>query len=283
MLEPAEIMALSIPPADGFDEEDDPSATLDAGMLPGCAVFRTPSLSLVRMLQFGDSMLPIGGFAFSSGVESAVQKGVVHDAETLRRFTLTALEQAARGDAVAVAWGVRTVAGPGGEALPENRPEQREASLRRLEDIDHEVFARKLSEETRSMSSRMGKKLAEMSAHVTGRTLMAEWLERIRAGQTPGTYPATLALLFADLGMSVKQTLTVHQYGVAMTILNASLRLLRVTHLDTQAILFGLGPEFEAQCELAARLPLRQMSNYAPMTDILAAVHVRAHVRLFMN
>ena len=52
-------------------------------------------LSLSRMMQFGDSMLPVGAFAFSNGLESAVQKGVVHDAETLRQYTHTALEQAA--------------------------------------------------------------------------------------------------------------------------------------------------------------------------------------------
>ena len=36
-------------------------------------------LSLSRMMQFGDSMLPVGAFAFSNGLESAVQKGVVYD------------------------------------------------------------------------------------------------------------------------------------------------------------------------------------------------------------
>ena len=35
------------------------------------------ALRLCRMLQFGDSMFPVGGFAFSGGLESAVQKGVV--------------------------------------------------------------------------------------------------------------------------------------------------------------------------------------------------------------
>src|SRR6476619_4591943 len=57
---------------------------------------------LSRMLQFGDSMFPIGAFAFSSGLESAIQKGVVTNAATLRAFTRTALEQAARADCIAL-------------------------------------------------------------------------------------------------------------------------------------------------------------------------------------
>src|SRR5262249_48417493 len=57
---------------------------------------------LARMLQFGDSMFPIGGFSFSSGLESAIQKGVVADAITLRAFTRTAVQQAARGGGMAL-------------------------------------------------------------------------------------------------------------------------------------------------------------------------------------
>ena len=74
-------------------------------------------LSLSRMMQFGDSMLPVGAFAFSNGLESAVQKGVVHDAETLRQYTHTALEQAAKGDAVAVVWATRAAKGLNGKGI----------------------------------------------------------------------------------------------------------------------------------------------------------------------
>jgi len=238
-------------------------------------------LMLARMLQFGDSVLPVGGFAFSGGLEAAVQKGIVHDAATLREFTLTVLEQAAHGDAVAVAWGVRAarLRHGGGHAGDAAVPE----ALSRLTEIDHEVFSRKPNEETRLMTVRMGKKLAEMSVHAAEAPLMRAWLDLIRDERTPGVYPVTLALLFGELGLEPEQALMVHQYATAMTILNAALRLLRVTHLDTQAILFGLGPELAGQCRLAADLPLARMAAYAPLIDILAAVHVRGRVRLFMN
>ena len=58
---------------------------------------RTAAL-LARMLQFGDSMFPIGGFSFSCGLESAIQKGIVVDTATLADYARTAVEQAARGD-----------------------------------------------------------------------------------------------------------------------------------------------------------------------------------------
>lgn len=242
----------------------------------GAALAPGDPLLLARMLQFGDSVLPVGGFAFSGGLEAAVQNKVVRDAETLREFTLTVLEQAARGDAVAVAWGVRAVRGNADGAPPA-------AVLDRLTAIDHDVFSRKANEEMRLMTVRMGKKLAEMSAHAANTPLMREWLGLIREERTPGVYPVTLALLFGELGLDLEQALMVHQYATAMTVLNAALRLLRVTHLETQAILFGLGPDLAAQCRRAAGLPLACMAAYAPVIDILASAHVRGRVRLFMN
>ena len=44
----------------------------------GTSVSVTATL-LARMLQFGDSMFPIGGFSFSGGLESAIQQRVVTD------------------------------------------------------------------------------------------------------------------------------------------------------------------------------------------------------------
>lgn len=252
------------------------------------------ALDLARMLQFGDSMLPTGAFAFSSGLEAAAQKKVVHDAETLRQFAETALEQAASGDAVGVAWAVR--------AARLARGGENSEALDLLRMVDNALFVRKLPEESRSMFTRTGKKLAEMGAAVTAAPLATRWLELIHADSVPGTYPVTLAVLFAAMREGsapavptepapavppddplVQEALTVHLYGVVMGILNAALRLMRLTHIEAQSVLYGLTARFDELAGRAATTPLECMSNYAPMTDILGAAHARAHVRLFMS
>ena len=65
-------------------------------MTAGAEAVAAPNTAvrLARMLQFGDSMFPIGSFAFSGGLESAIQKGVVRDVDTLQAFARTAVEQA---------------------------------------------------------------------------------------------------------------------------------------------------------------------------------------------
>jgi urease accessory protein len=223
---------------------------------------------LARMLQFGDSMFPIGGFAFSGGLESAVQKRVVTDVATLEAFTRTAVEQAAMGDGIAVVWAHRAAAA---------------GDVDELVRIDRRVYARKLSSETRTMSVRMGKKFAEMSAEVTAAPFLAAWRDRIEAGDTPGCYPVALAVNFAAQGLPARDAFVVHQYGVAAMILSAALRLMKVSHIDTQRMLYRLNADAEAAYEAAARASLADMAGFAPLAEILAAAHVKAHVRLFMN
>lgn len=223
---------------------------------------------LARALQFGDSVFPVGGFAFSGGLESAIQKRVVTDAETLHAYARTAVEQAAMGDGVALVWAHRAAAA---------------GDLAEVIRIDQCVYARKLSGETRTMTVRMGKKFAEMGAEVIGAALLAAWRGRIEAGATRGCYPVSLAVNFAAQGLTARDAFVVHQYGVASMILGAALRLMKIGHVDTQRILYRLNAGADAAYEGAAATRLADMAGFAPLAEILAAVHVKAHVRLFMN
>jgi urease accessory protein len=235
---------------------------------PDAAAPSASAAQLARFLQFGDSMFPVGAFAFSGGLESAIQKRVVTDRPTLAAYVRTALDQAAMGDGIAVLHAHRAAAA---------------GDLDELCGIDERVYARKLSSETRTMTVRMGRKHAELAVEVTGAPIVADWHARILAGATPGCYAVALAASFAAQGLTARDAFVVHQYGVASMILGASLRLMRVSHVDTQRMLYELGPHTDAAYESAAVARLEDMAGFAPLAEILAAVHVKAHVRLFMN
>jgi urease accessory protein len=224
--------------------------------------------NLARLLQFGDSMFPVGGFAFSAGLESAVQKRVVTDARTLEAFARTAVEQAAMGDGIAVVCAHRAAASGDFAAVVR---------------IDRQVYARKLSSETRAMTVRVGKKYAEMAAEVSGAPSLVAWRDRIAGGATPGCYPVSLAVNIAAQELPARDAFVVHQYGVATMILSAALRLMRIGHVETQRMLYRLNADVDAAYATAARATLADMAGFAPVVEILAAVHVKAHVRLFMN
>lgn len=222
----------------------------------------------MRMMQFSDSMFPVGSFSFSNGLESAVAQGIVTDVPSLREFVLSAAHQGATCDGIAVLAAHRgATAGDFSAILA----------------ADHAVIERKLNEEARTMSTRMGKKLAELGGRLAGETLFNKWLAAIASGETPGTYPVGLGIAFAEMGSPEEDAFTVNQYGVAMTLLGAALRIVRVDHLATQEILFEVNQSAGREYAAVRDYGLDDMSNFAPMIDILAAVHVKAHVRMFMN
>ncbi|MGC2219958.1 MAG: urease accessory UreF family protein, partial [Pseudolabrys sp.] len=135
------------------------------------------------------------------------------DTATLAAYARTAVEQAARGDGIALIAAHNAATAADFDALVQ---------------IDNVVFARKLSEETRTMTVRMGKKFTEIGLQVTDLPFLRRWCEYIEAGTTPGCYPISLAINFAVQNLSAREAFVVHQYGVAAMILGASLRLMRM-------------------------------------------------------
>ena len=106
--------------------------------------------------------------------------------------------------------------------------------------------------------------------------LLRTWRECIEKSVTPGCYPIALAINFAVQDLPARQAFVVHQYGVTTTIVSAALRLMKVSHIETQKILYELTGSAAGMYEAAAAARLSDMAGFAPMTDvILAAVHSR--------
>lgn len=223
---------------------------------------------LLRVLQFGDSVLPVGAFSFSGGLESAIAEGIVHDLMSLRQFVATAAQQAATADGIAL--------------LHAHRAALR-GDLAAVVVIDRAVLTRKLNEEVRTMTTRMGRKLAELGEHVRADSLTADWLAAIRAGTSPGTYPVAQAVSFAGFGLDECEAFAAHQYGVAAMITGAAVRLMRMNYLDAQSILFEVNAAAADDYEAIRDLALDDMATFAPQLEIAAAIHLRATVRMFMG
>lgn len=223
---------------------------------------------MMRVLQFGDSVLPVGSFSFSNALESAVQADVVRDEASLGEFVLAAVGRAGTSDGI---------------ALLEAHRGALDHDMERVIAADMAVYQRKLAEEARTMTVRMGRKLAEVSTSAVEAPHVGQWLGRVRDGESPGTYPAGLGVLFADLGSPEADAFAVHQYGVAMTTLSAALRLMRIDHRRVQSILAAASETVPGNYTAVRGASLSDMAGFTPMGDILAAIHVRSHVRMFMN
>ena len=223
---------------------------------------------LARLMQFSDSTLPVGSFAFSNGLESALQTHVVTDPASLLEYVTLMTRQAARMDGIALLHAHRAAVAGDFDAIL---------------GADHELACRRVGEEQQLMTLRMGKKFAELALKISSFPGLDRWLAAIKADQTPGCLAVGQAIAFAQLGADEGEAFVVHQYGIGSMILSAALRLMRIDHLDTQRILFTVLKRVQDDYQSIRGLSLEEMSTFAPVFDVLVAHHTTTHVRLFMN
>lgn len=228
----------------------------------------TNILSLMRLIQFSDSAFPIGTFSFSNGLETAVHEKIVYDAQTLEEFTQSVALQAAYSDGIAALLAYRAAQNKDYDEIVR---------------IDKRLLQFKMNDEARLMQKRMGKKMAELCAYVLNDSLINKWLEDIKNEVTPGSFPVAQALAFASENMSEIELFSSHQYGVINMVLGAALRSVRVSHFDTQDILYKLSEQIPDLYDEAKTMDLDDMNSFVPQIDILASLHEKGKMRMFMN
>lgn len=224
--------------------------------------------SLIRVMQFSDSALPVGGFSFSNTLESAIDVGLVHDYATLNEFSESLLRQAATTDCIA--------------ALNAHRATIR-GDYNAIIRCDKALLARKANTEQRLMSQRMGRKMAELCAEMTSDKSLLRLTDDIATSRTSGCYAVVQGVVFAICGIGERELFAAICYGTAAMVLNAALRTMRITHRQTQRILYTLAERIEYIYDDIRELDIDQMHSFSPQVDILAAIHEKGAKRLFMN
>lgn len=225
-------------------------------------------IKVMRLLQFTDSQFPVGTFSFSNGLETASFEKIVTNAKTLEDFARSQSHQAAFSDGVAALQAYRAY---------------KSGNHEKCKEIDQYLYAFKMNDEARLMGVRMGKKLAELGVRLYDDPFVKEWLDAIMKGETPGMYPVAQGIMFALAGVTEKDLFCSHQYGVINMVLGAALRCVKVSHYDTQQILETLSDDIERLYEKASAMELRDMNAFYPELDILASLHEKGNMRMFMN
>lgn len=224
--------------------------------------------AISRLLQFTDSTFPVGTFSFSNGLETAAYENIVTDAASLEEFAKSQSIQAAYSDGVAAIHAFRAF---------------NKGDYDSIVEADKMLLLFKMNDEARLMLKRMGKKLAELSSKLFDSDIVMRWLEDIKADKTPGTYPVAQGIAYAAAGISERDMFAAHQYGVVNMVLSAALRCVKVSHYDTQKMLFNLSNRMGEMYDEASQMQLKDMNAFFPELDILASLHEKGNMRMFMN
>ena len=223
----------------------------------------------MQLLQFTDSTFPVGAFSFSNGLETAAFENIVKNKDDLEQFARSQAWQAAFTDGIAALHSFRSTL---------------DGDLEGVMTADSELMLCKMNDEARTMLTRMGKKLAELAVKLYPEDVMiSDFLEAIKKGETPGMYPVAQGVIFAKAGISEEDLFSSHQYGVINMVLSAALRCVRVSHYDTQEILFDLSKETPRLYGMVKEMRLEELNAFFPELDILASLHEKGTQRMFMS
>lgn len=226
------------------------------------------TLHITRLLQFTDSACPIGSFACSCGLESAAACNIVHDADTLKEYASANALQAAFTDGIAAVHAHRATLNDDYQSIIL---------------ADMALIMAKMNDEARSMLTKMGRKLAELGRGIVPSEKLCRFLDDIKDGRTHGTFPVAQGIVFATFGINEQELFYAHQYGVINMVLSAALRCVRVSHIDTQKILFELMSDVAGIYDEVKDLELDEMNAFCPELDLMASIHEKGQQRMFMS
>ena len=226
------------------------------------------TLSLLTGLRFVDSFFPSGGYAFSSGLEAAVQGGAVRNTEELSRYVVESLTTGI-GEREAAAVGLAHEAYVSG-------------SLEIAIKADRELEAMKLGRESRTASRQMGRQVIRLAADQRARQPLIEgYLAAVEAEQTPGHLAVSFALTLAAAGWSKENTIAAFLYQTATGFVAAAMKLMPLGQREGQKLLESWIEVIERISHNAAHQ--RVLHSWSPVQDIYAMRHSLLESRLFRS
>ena len=216
----------------------------------------------VRLLQLASPSLPVGAYSYSQGLESAVEAGVVRDAESAASWIGNVLDLAiASMEAPLV---VRLV--PAWERCDSG-------AVARWND---EALASRETAELRAETVQMGYSLAKLLRDLGVSTGALDAMEEV-------AYPTAFAFAVAAWKLPPRDALETYLFAWIENQVLAAVKCVPLGQTDGQRLMLALGDRIAPIVEAAFSMEDGDLANFAPGLAILSARHETQYSRLFRS
>ena len=226
----------------------------------------TSAASLLQLMWLASPALPVGGFSYSEGLESAVEAGLVTSEAQAGDWLVDQLHLGLARSDIAVA-GKAFLAWQRGDA----------ATITALNDW---FTTTRETSELRQQTQQMGRSLLEWLKNRPGDDAR---LATLAALAPAPTWPIAYAFAAAQTGAPRREALLAFSFGWAENMVQAALKSVPLGQSAGQRILGRLSAAIPAVVDAAMRVSDSQRQAFSPMLAILSAQHETQYSRLFRS
>ena len=224
---------------------------------------------LGALLHLVDPTLPIGGFNHSNGLETFVQQRMVASKATLEEYVQTQLLQN---------WIYND-----GAYLSLAFDAMNEGNFNRLCELDWQLSATKVTRESREGSFKLGIRLLKIFIRYETNSLLTAYQQAITEKRVQGYFPIVFAMVAQAMDLSKADTLYAFYYNVAVSTITNGVKLIPLSQMDGQDILFNLRDSLVQAVELSLEPDEEWLGAATLANDIRAMQHEQLYTRLYMS
>lgn len=228
--------------------------------------------ALLPLLWLASPALPIGGFSYSDGLESSVERSFVASESEATAWLVEQLHLVqARADLAVVAQAVTA---------------WRDGDLARVRALNAWVLRTRETSELRLQAEQMGRSLLEwlrnQDAHAADPAGVRHTQTQALAAMDP-SYPVAFALAASRSAATVRDIVTACAFAWAENMVQAALKAVPLGQNAGQRMLARLVQDIPAAVATALATDDDARQSFAPMLAILSAQHETQYSRLFRS
>ncbi|MCU7549628.1 urease accessory protein UreF [Chitinophagaceae bacterium LB-8] len=225
--------------------------------------------NLVRLLQLTDPTLPVGGFSHSYGLETYVQKQLVHDAASAKDFVLQMLTQNIHfTDAAFVSLAYDSIA---------------HKNIEQVLELDEECNAVKLPRELREASLKMGMRLLKIFSPMHNDVILQQFRKETTSRKAFGHYCIVFGLLAFIFNIPKQDALAGFYYNAATGMVTNCVKLVPLGQQQGQEILFSFQSVIHDLAQKSMNPDRDLLGLCCNGFDIRSMQHEQLYTRLYMS